>query len=44
MHPTSVESAFASIVSELGEVNVLLYNAGSGVFGDKKVQRREMSH
>ena len=32
--PASVESAFASIVSELGEVNVLLYNAGSGVFGD----------
>jgi NAD(P)-dependent dehydrogenase (short-subunit alcohol dehydrogenase family) len=30
----SVESAFARIVSELGEVNVLLYNAGSGVFGD----------
>ena len=30
----SVESAFAKIVSELGEVNVLLYNAGSGVFGD----------
>jgi NAD(P)-dependent dehydrogenase (short-subunit alcohol dehydrogenase family) len=28
----SVESAFARIVSELGEV--LLYNAGSGVFGD----------
>ena len=32
--PASVESAFARIVSELGEVNVLLYNAGSGVFAD----------
>jgi len=32
--PTSVENAFTSIWSELGEVNALLYNAGSGVFGD----------
>ena len=32
--PASIESAFARIVSELGEVDVLLYNAGSGVFGD----------
>jgi NAD(P)-dependent dehydrogenase (short-subunit alcohol dehydrogenase family) len=32
--PVSVESAFARIRGELGEVNVLLYNAGSGVFGD----------
>jgi NAD(P)-dependent dehydrogenase (short-subunit alcohol dehydrogenase family) len=32
--PVSVESTFARIRSEFGEVNVLLYNAGSGVFGD----------
>ncbi len=32
--PTSVENTFARIRSELGEVEVLLYNAGSGVFGD----------
>jgi hypothetical protein len=31
---TTVESTFARIRSELGEVNALLYNAGSGVFGD----------
>jgi NAD(P)-dependent dehydrogenase (short-subunit alcohol dehydrogenase family) len=30
----SVESAFALIRSQLGEVDVLLYNAGSEVFGD----------
>jgi NAD(P)-dependent dehydrogenase (short-subunit alcohol dehydrogenase family) len=32
--PASVEGAFARIRSELGEVAVLLYNAGSGVFAD----------
>lgn len=32
--PTSVESTFAHIRREIGEVDVLLYNAGSGVFGD----------
>jgi NAD(P)-dependent dehydrogenase (short-subunit alcohol dehydrogenase family) len=32
--PVSVESTFARIRSELGEVDALLYNAGSGVFGD----------
>jgi NAD(P)-dependent dehydrogenase (short-subunit alcohol dehydrogenase family) len=32
--PASVESTFARIGSELGEVNMLLYNAGSRVFGD----------
>ena len=31
---TSVENSFARIKSELGEVDALLYNAGSGVFGD----------
>jgi NAD(P)-dependent dehydrogenase (short-subunit alcohol dehydrogenase family) len=30
----SVANAFAAIVTDLGEVEVLLYNAGSGVFGD----------
>ena len=33
-NPMSVESTFERIRSELGEVNVLLYNAGSGIFGD----------
>ena len=33
-NPASVEKTFARIRSELGEVDVLLYNAGSGVFGD----------
>jgi NAD(P)-dependent dehydrogenase (short-subunit alcohol dehydrogenase family) len=32
--PTSVERTFAQIRSALGEVDVLLYNAGSGVFAD----------
>jgi NAD(P)-dependent dehydrogenase (short-subunit alcohol dehydrogenase family) len=32
--PTSVERTFAQIRSELGEVDVLLYNAGSGVFAN----------
>jgi NAD(P)-dependent dehydrogenase (short-subunit alcohol dehydrogenase family) len=32
--PMSVESAFARIRSQLGEVDVLLYDAGSGVFAD----------
>ena len=32
--PVSVERAFVQIRAELGEVDVLLYNAGSGVFGD----------
>jgi NAD(P)-dependent dehydrogenase (short-subunit alcohol dehydrogenase family) len=31
--PESVRSAFASIRSELGEVAVVVYNAGSGVWG-----------
>src|SRR5262252_699912 len=30
----SVTRAFAAIRSDLGEVEALLYNAGSGVFGD----------
>jgi len=32
--PVSVERAFFQIRAELGEVDVLLYNAGSGVFAD----------
>jgi NAD(P)-dependent dehydrogenase (short-subunit alcohol dehydrogenase family) len=32
--PISVEETFARIRDDLGEVDVLLYNAGSGVFGD----------
>jgi NAD(P)-dependent dehydrogenase (short-subunit alcohol dehydrogenase family) len=32
--PISVERAFASIRSDLGVIDVLLYNAGSGVFAD----------
>jgi NAD(P)-dependent dehydrogenase (short-subunit alcohol dehydrogenase family) len=32
--PESVEQAFASIRNELGHVEVLFYNAGSGQFGD----------
>jgi len=31
--PASIDRAFGSIRSELGEVDVLIYNAGSGVFG-----------
>jgi NAD(P)-dependent dehydrogenase (short-subunit alcohol dehydrogenase family) len=32
--PISVDRAFASIRSDLGVIDVLLYNAGSGVFAD----------
>jgi NAD(P)-dependent dehydrogenase (short-subunit alcohol dehydrogenase family) len=32
--PVSVERTFVQITDELGEVDVLLYNAGSGVFAD----------
>ena len=32
--PASVEKTFADIRSEMGDVDALLYNAGSGVFGD----------
>jgi NAD(P)-dependent dehydrogenase (short-subunit alcohol dehydrogenase family) len=32
--PTSVESTFAQIRGEIGEIDALLYNAGSGIFGD----------
>jgi NAD(P)-dependent dehydrogenase (short-subunit alcohol dehydrogenase family) len=32
--PDSVERAFVAVKTELGEVDVLLYNAGSGVFAD----------
>ena len=32
--PTSVESTFAHIRREIGEIDALLYNAGSGIFGD----------
>jgi NAD(P)-dependent dehydrogenase (short-subunit alcohol dehydrogenase family) len=32
--PESVTRTFAAIRADLGEVGVLLYNAGSGVFGD----------
>jgi NAD(P)-dependent dehydrogenase (short-subunit alcohol dehydrogenase family) len=32
--PVSVERAFVQIRAEMGEVDVLLYNAGSGVFAD----------
>ncbi len=32
--PASVHEAFEAIRQELGEVEVLLYNAGSGVFAD----------
>jgi NAD(P)-dependent dehydrogenase (short-subunit alcohol dehydrogenase family) len=32
--PDSVAQAFAAIRSDLGEVHVLVYNAGSGLFGD----------
>lgn len=31
---TSVEAAFAAIVADLGPVDALFYNAGSGVFAD----------
>jgi NAD(P)-dependent dehydrogenase (short-subunit alcohol dehydrogenase family) len=32
--PTSVERTFARIEGVLGEVNVLLYNVGAGMFED----------
>jgi NAD(P)-dependent dehydrogenase (short-subunit alcohol dehydrogenase family) len=32
--PTAVEAAFESIRTEMGEVDVLVYNAGSGVWGN----------
>jgi NAD(P)-dependent dehydrogenase (short-subunit alcohol dehydrogenase family) len=32
--PAAVASAFASVVAELGEIDVLIYNAGSGVWGN----------
>ncbi|MGH8199335.1 MAG: SDR family NAD(P)-dependent oxidoreductase [Steroidobacteraceae bacterium] len=32
--PESVARAFAAVRAELGPIDVLLYNAGSGVFGD----------
>jgi NAD(P)-dependent dehydrogenase (short-subunit alcohol dehydrogenase family) len=32
--PSAVEAAFESIRSEMGEVDVLVYNAGSGVWGN----------
>lgn len=32
--PTTVERAFAAIRADLGEVDVLVYNAGSGVWGN----------
>ena len=31
--PASVSAAFASIRRDLGEIDVLIYNAGSGLFG-----------
>lgn len=31
---SAIESAFASIAEDLGDVDVLVYNAGSGVWGD----------
>ena len=32
--PSAVEAAFAAVRSDLGQVDVLVYNAGSGVWGD----------
>ena len=32
--PNAIEQAFSAIRNDLGEVDTLLYNAGSGVFGD----------
>lgn len=32
--PSAVEAAFAGVRADLGEVDVLIYNAGSGVWGD----------
>ena len=32
--PAAVASAFASVAAELGEIDVLIYNAGSGVWGN----------
>lgn len=33
-NPASITATFANVRKDLGEVDVLLYNAGSGVFGD----------
>ncbi len=32
--PSAVESAFASVTADLGQIDVLVYNAGSGVWGN----------
>jgi len=32
--PLAIESAFASVRQDLGDIDVLVYNAGSGVWGD----------
>jgi NAD(P)-dependent dehydrogenase (short-subunit alcohol dehydrogenase family) len=32
--PSAVETAFASVRAEMGEIEVLVYNAGSGVWGN----------
>ena len=32
--PSAVESAFASVAADLGQIDVLVYNAGSGVWGN----------
>jgi NAD(P)-dependent dehydrogenase (short-subunit alcohol dehydrogenase family) len=32
--PSAVEAAFASVRTEMGEIDVLVYNAGSGVWGN----------
>jgi NAD(P)-dependent dehydrogenase (short-subunit alcohol dehydrogenase family) len=32
--PSAVEAAFATVCAEMGEIDVLVYNAGSGVWGN----------
>ncbi len=32
--PSAVETAFAAVRADMGEIDVLVYNAGSGVWGN----------
>ena len=40
---TSVESAFAAMRADLGDVDALIYNAGSGVWGNVEEVKAELT-